>query len=152
MYWIPHNLPGKIFTPVNWRFNRRTFSTKRTGFDEHGGLHIRHFWLQNSTVSYRSSLFRVHCLVPTSLTHIGLSSRVLKRLCFQKSLIFLSVLYCIFHVSDIHGSLQWPELWLRPIIRPDIRSYRSSLFIEFTGADFTGSKAFIMSVCIALRN
>ena len=36
--------------------------------------------------------------------------------------------YCAVHTSDVYGSLQWPELWLRPIIRPGIRSYRSMLF------------------------
>ena len=41
--------------------------------------------------------------------------------------------YCtVFHNSDVHGSLQLPELWLHPVIRPGIRSNRSSLFIGFT--------------------
>ena len=41
--------------------------------------------------------------------------------------------YCtVFHTSYVHGSLQWPELWLHLIIRPGIRSCSSSLFMEFT--------------------
>ena len=35
---------------------------------------------------------------------------------------------CAVHTSDVYGSLQLPELWLHPIIRPGIRSFRSMLF------------------------
>ena len=40
-----------------------SFQSFQSSMDVHGGLHIRHFWLQNSTLSYRTSHFRVQWLL-----------------------------------------------------------------------------------------